>query len=93
MDLGILCHKQSSVGRASDSGARGPEFKPNWHWVVSLSKTHQLPIVLVNTQEAVVLVNTQEAVVLVNTQEVVVTEKWLTGTLNCKLNKHEKQCS
>ena len=79
MDLGILCHKQSSVGRDSDSESRGPEFKPNWHWFVSLSKTHQLPIVLVNTQEVVVLVNTQE---------MVVTEKRLTGTLNCKLNKH-----
>ena len=42
-------------GRVSDSESRGHGV--NLHWglqVVSLSKTHQLPKVLVDTQEAVV---------------------------------------
>ena len=40
-------------GRASDSESRGPGFEPNkGHRVVSLSKAHLLPRVLVNAQEA-----------------------------------------
>ena len=41
---------------ASESESRGPGFDPHrGHPVVSLSKTHKLPRVLVNTQEAVAL--------------------------------------
>ena len=43
-------------GRASDSKLRGAEFDPHsGHCVVSLCKTHYLPRVLVNIQEAVAL--------------------------------------
>ena len=40
-------------GRVSDSESRGPGFDPNkGHCVVTLSKAHLLPRVLVKTQEA-----------------------------------------
>ena len=43
-------------GRASDSKLRGSGFNPHFECrVVSLSKTHKHPTVLVNAQEEVVL--------------------------------------
>ena len=44
--------QEMSIGRASDSESRGPWFDHHkGHLVVSLSKTHKLPKVLVNTPD------------------------------------------
>ena len=61
-------------GRTSDYESRGPGFNLHRrHHIVSLSKAHLLPRVLVNTQE-------------VNWLHSDMTEKLLKGTLNLKTN-------
>ena len=61
-------------GRASDSESRGPGFEPHKrHRVVSLSKAHLLPTVLVKPRKRWLRPD--------------MTEKLLTGTLNLNTNK------
>ena len=61
-------------GRASDSELRGPGFDPHrCHRVMSLSKTHQLPTVLVKPRKSWLCPDK--------------TEKLLTGTLSLNTNK------
>ena len=61
-------------GRASDSESRGPGFDPRMrHRVVSLSKTHLLPTVLVKPRKSWLRPD--------------MTEKLLTGTLSLNTNK------
>ena len=61
-------------GRASDSESRGPGFDPHRrHRVVSLSKTHQLPAVLVEPRKSWLRPD--------------MTEKLLTRTLSLNANK------
>ena len=60
-------------GRASDSESRGPGFEPHKrHRVVSLSKAHLLPTVLVKPRKRWLRPD--------------MTEKLLTGTLNLNTN-------
>ena len=61
-------------GRASDSESRGPGFEPHKrHRVVSLSKAHLLPTVLVKPRKRWLRPD--------------MTEKLLTGTLSLNTNK------
>ena len=39
------------IGRVSDYESSVPGFKPHWHLIMSMSKIHQFPLVVVNTQE------------------------------------------
>ena len=81
MDIQIrYCQKDSRwrSGRASDSESRGPGFEPHKrHRVVSLSKAHLLPTVLVKPRKRWLRPD--------------MTEKLLTGTLSLNTNKQTKR--